>query len=186
MLKITNLKDINKIDLKDNKIFYIYGKIGSGKTYLTKEIINKNNKKAVYTSFYKIIEDLTNGKNLEIEKEEILVVDYELKDLNGKEFTYLTLQRQLENVKENGNTIIMISTFTPKELEETSSLLAKFILSGEQINLSYNLETRMEIAEKHIEQLKIKVEKEEIMKIVKEKNDIGKILANINRMKICY
>lgn len=183
MIKVSKLEQIKEINLQENNLFYIYGKIGSGKTYLAKEITNKNNKKVFYTDFYEIIHAYTEGRNLQIENEEIIIIDDEIKTIIEKEFICLTLQRILEHMKEKGKILLIISNLTPKELEKKNKQFAKFILQGEQIETCYDLDTRIEIAEQYTKQHNTIVNKNIIESIAKEEN-LGKMKGKINQMSI--
>lgn len=183
MIKITNLEQIKEINLKENRVFYIYGKIGSGKTYFAKEMAKMNNKKFFYTDFYEIIYDYTKGRKLQIGNEEIVIIDDEIKTVIEKEFVCLTLQRILENLQKEGKILLIVSSLTPKELEEKNKLFAKFVLQGKQIEICYDIETRMKIAEKHCEKQETIVNKNVLKSISKEEN-LGKIKGKINQMSI--
>lgn len=183
MIKISDIEQIENIELDKNKIFYIYGKIGSGKTYFAKQIANKNNKKVFYTDFYEIIHAYTEEKNLQIQDEEVIIIDDEIKTVIEKEITCLTLQNILEKMQEEGKIILIVSNLTPKELQEKNKLLAKFILQGEQIEICYDIENRIKIAEEYTKKCKSIINKNTLKAIAKEEN-LGKIRGKINQINI--
>lgn len=185
MLKISNLEQIKNINLDEDKIFYIYGKIGSGKTYFAKKITKINNKEAFYTNFYEIIQAYTQGEELQIENKEVIIIDDEIKTVIEKEFTCLTLQRILEKMQDDGKILLVISNLLPKQLKQKNKLLAEFVLQGEQIEICYDIQNRTKIAEEYSKQCETTINKNILQAIAKESN-IGKIKGSINQMNIQY
>lgn len=185
MIKISNLEQIKNINLDENKIFYIYGKIGSGKTYFSKNIVKINNKKALYTSFYDIIHASAQGEELQIEDKEVIIIDDEIKTVIEKEFSCLSLQRILEKMQNDGKVLLIITSLSPKKLKEKNKHLAEFVLKGEQIEICYDIENRTKIAEEYSKQSKTIINKNVLQSIAKE-NNIGKIKGRINQLKIQY
>lgn len=183
MIKITKIEQRENISLDENNLFYIYGKIGSGKTYLAKEIANNNGKKIFYTDFYEIIDGFTQGKKIEIEDEEVIIIDDEIKTVIEKEFVCLTLERILEELKNDGKILCIIGNLTPEELKQKNESLASVILSGEQIEVSYDIESRIKIAKEYSKQCETIINKNIIESIAKEEN-LGKMRGTINRISI--
>lgn len=182
-MKITKPEQIQDIILDDNKVFYIYGKIGSGKTYFVKEMAKKNNKKVFYTDFYEIIHTYIEGKDLQIDDEEVIIIDDEIKTILKKEMVCLTLKRMLEEFRNQGKILVIISSLTPEELKRKNELLADIILSGEQIEIMYDIESRIKIAQEYSKTHKIVTNKNILESIAKEEN-LGKIRGSINQMSI--
>lgn len=186
MIKITSIEQRENLKLDENKLFYIYGKIGSGKTHLAKVIANNNGKKVFYTDFYEMINSVTQGKELEIEDEEVIIIDDEIKPVIKKEFTCFALGVILEELKNAGKTLFIVGNLTPEELKQKNEDLANVILSGEQIEVSYDIETRKKIVKEYSKQYEIeKIRSETINNIAKEEN-LGKIRGKINQLKIAY
>ena len=182
-MKITKPEQIQDIILDENKVFYIYGKIGSGKTYFVKEMAKKNNKKVFYTDFYEIINTYIEGKELQIEDEEVIIIDDEIKTILKKEMVCLTLKRMLEEFKNQGKILVIISNLTPEELKQKNESLADTILSGEQIEIMYDIESRIKIAQEYSKTHKIVTNNNILESIAKEEN-LGKIRGSINQMSI--
>ncbi len=186
MIKITNLEQIKDIHLQENKIFYIYGKTGSGKTYFSKELMRQNNKNALYTTFEEIIKNIQNelymvnllGKNF-------IIIDDEIKQIEKKEMVCISIEKRLKQIQDEKIGIIALGSLKPEELKERNIPLIDFILSGEQIEICYDIDARIKIAEEYAKQYKNKIQKDTIQSIAKEEN-LGKIKGIINQMSIQY
>lgn len=184
MIKITNLKQINEVSLKENTVFYIYGKTGSGKTYFSKELMKQKNKKALYTTFEEIIKNISNelymvnllGKNF-------IIIDDEIKQIANKEMLCISIERRLKEIQDKEIGIIVLGSLTPEELKQKKNSLIDFILSGEQIEICYNIENRIKIAEEYTKQCKTRINENTLEAIAKEEN-LGKIKGIINKMSI--
>jgi len=180
---ITKLEQIECINLSENKIFYIYGKAGSGKTYFTKQIVKKNNETVFYTDFNEIVKNYAENQNIIIKNKEVIIIDDEIKTILEKEFMSLTLKRILEKLQNEGKKIIIISNLTPKQLKSKNKILADCLLNGEKIEICYDIENRMKIAEQYSKQCKTIINKNIIKSIAKEEN-LGKMKGQINQFKI--
>ncbi len=179
-MKLTEIEQIDKIDLQENNLYYIYGKTGSGKTYFTKQVIKKNKKEAFYTNFEEVISLYSKG---EVISEDIIVIDNDIEKTITKEFTCLIIQKIIEKWKEEGKKIFVISSLTPQKLQEENELVSNLLLNNEIIEICYNIESRIKIAEQYSKKLQIIINQEILKSIAKEEN-IGKIRASINKMKI--
>lgn len=186
MIKITNLEQIKEIHLQENKIFYIYGKTGSGKTYFSKELMKQNNKNALYTTFEEMIKNIQNelymvnllGKNC-------IIIDDEIKQIEKKEMVCILIEQKLKQIQDKEIEIIVLGSLKPEELKERNIPLINFILSGEQIEICYDIDARIKIAEEYAKQHQFRMQKEIINSIAKEEN-LGKIKGKINQMSIQY
>lgn len=184
MIKITNQKQIKEIALEKYNLYYIYGKTGSGKTHFVKDLMKENHKNAFYTDFDTIIKNISNVsyfKNM-LEKD-FVVIDDEIKSVITKEMIGMLLVEKLKEIQNSGKSIVFVESQIPSKLEKIDSLLAKFILSGEKIEICYNIENRVRIAEEYAKKNKNEIQKETIRNIAKEKN-LGKIKGKINQMSL--
>lgn len=185
MIKIASLDQIKDINIEENNVFYIYGKTGSGKTYFIKELVKQNNKEVVFIDFTEIIQNIQNETYINNINNKIIIIDDDIKQIIGKEITSIAIERILIKMKDAKNKIIIISSIMPEELNKINSYLTNFILSEEQIEICYNIENRIKIAEEYAKKNKIEIQKEIIKSIAKEKN-LGKIKGKINQMMINY
>ncbi len=179
-MKLTKIEQIEKINLQENNLYYIYGKTGSGKTYFVKQLIGKDNKKALYTNVQDFL--LLHSQNNAVE-EDIIVLDGELSSILEKELTCMTFQRILDDLIKSGKKIIIISNLEPQELEKKKEELAKYLLSEMQIEVAYDIESRIKIAEKYSKELEMEIAHNILSSIAKETN-LGKIRGQINQIKM--
>ncbi len=179
-MKLTEIEQMEEINLQENNLYYIYGNIGSGKTYLVKYLINKNNKKALYTNVKDFILLLSQNSTIQ---EDIVVLDGELGNILKKELTCITFQKMLDDLIKSGKKIIIVSNLKPQELQTKKEELAKYILSGIQIEVAYEIESRIKIAEKYSKELEIEIAYNILKGIAKETN-LGKIRGQINQIKM--
>ena len=100
-MKVTSLEQIKGIDLENNNVFYIYGKIGSGKSYFSKKLMQQNNKKAYYTTFDEIISNISNDLYIEdLIGKDFIVIDDGIKKIVNKELTCMTVERRLKEIQD--------------------------------------------------------------------------------------
>lgn len=186
MITITKPEQIKEINWKENKVYYLYGKIGCGKTYIVKEIIKQYHQKRIDTNFSEIIE-ARKEEEKQVEKEKgIIVIDEETKNIMKKQFVSLTIERTLRKMQEEGNTILILNTVTPEELEKIDNPLAKFLLSCTPIKICYDEESRIKIAEEYSKQCHTTISKETLKKMVEKEENLGKIRGKINLISINY
>lgn len=187
MITITKPEQIAKMDLQEQNVYYLYGKFGCGKTHLAKEMANRYKtqyqKEAVYTDFSYMLQT---KKKEEKKEANIIVIDDEIKKILEKEFSSYTLERTLRNMKKEGNSIIIIGSLTPEELEKIENPLAEFLLSSNLIQICYDKESRIKIAEEYSKQCHTKVSKETLKNIAEKEENLGKIKGKINLMSIQY
>ena len=184
MIKITNQKQIKEIKLERYNLYYIYGRTGSGKTHFVKDLMKQNYKNAFDTDFDTFIKNISNVSYLKnmLEKD-FVVMDDEIKSVITKEMISMLLVERLKEIQNSGKSIIFVGSQIPSKLEKIDSLLAKFILSGEKIEICYDIKNRIEIAEEYAKKNKNEIQKETIKNIAKEKN-LGKIKGKINQMSL--
>lgn len=70
-----------------------------------------------------------------------------------------------------------------EELRKRKIALIDFILSKEQIEICYNIETRIKIAEEYTKKVNSTINKNTLEAIVKEEN-LGKIKGKINQISV--
>lgn len=183
-MKITNLEQIKEINLKENKVLYIYGKTGRGKTYFSKRLIKQNKIEAIYTTFEEISENISNKSYINnLLEKNFIIIDDEIKQIEQRELLCITIERKLREIQNRKIGIIIVGSLTPDELRKRKTSLANFILSGNQIEISYDIENRIKIAEEYSKQTKTEVNENIIKSIVKEEN-LGKIRGKINQISI--
>lgn len=187
MITITKPEQIEKINLQEKNVYYVYGKIGCGKTHLLKEIIKQYKeqfqKEAIYTDFSAMIQT----KEKESQKETgLIVIDDEIKKILKKEFISYTIERTLRTMQEEGNCIIISSSLTPKELEKIENPCAEFLLNSNLIEICYDKESRTKIAEEYSKQCHTTLTKETLKNIIEKEEDLGKIKGKINLMSIDF
>lgn len=181
MIKITNLEQVKEIKLSENTLFYIYGKTGRGKTHFSKELINQNKQDAIYTTFEQISQNISNDNYMKkLLEKDFIIIDDEIKQIEQKEMLCISIERKLEEIQNRKMGIIIIGSLSPEELMLIKTSLVEFILSGEQIEICYDIESRIKIAEKYSKQLKIEIN-ENIIKAIVEEENIGKIKGIINQ-----
>lgn len=184
MVKITNFEQMKEINLEDNNIFYIYGKVGSGKTYFSKELMKKNNKNAFFTTFEEIIKNIPNELYMiDLLGKDFIIIDDEIKQIASKEMTCFSIERRLKEMIDKNRSLIILGSLKPEELIKINTSLINFILSGEQIEISYDIDARIKIAEQYTKQCKTVINKNILKAIAKEEN-LGKIRGTINKMSI--
>lgn len=184
MIKITNLEQVKEIKLSENTLFYIYGKTGRGKTHFSKELIKQNKQKGIYTTFEEISQNISNDKYMNnLLEKDFIIIDDEIKQIEQKEMLCISIERKLEEIQNRKIGIIIIGSLPPEELKLRKTSLVEFILSGEQIEICYDIESRIKIAKEYAKQSKIEIN-ENIMKAIVKEENIGKIRGIINRMCI--
>ena len=184
MIKITNLEQVKEIKLSENTLVYIYGKTGRGKTHFSKELINQNKQDAIYTTFEEISQNISNDKYINnLLEKDFIIIDDEIKQIEQKEMLCISIERILEEIENRKIGIIIIGSSSPEELMLRKTSLVEFILSGEQIEICYDIESRIKIAKEYAKQSKIEIN-ENIMKAIVKEENIGKIRGIINRMCI--
>lgn len=184
MIKITNLEQIKEINLKEDIVFYIYGKTGSGKTYFSKELMKQNNKEAFYTTFEEIINNISNDLYMvDLLGKNFIIVDDEIKQIANKEMVCISIERRLKEIQNKERGVIVLGSLTPEELKQRKTSLIDIILSGEQIEICYDLENRIKIAEEYSKDRETIINKNTLEVIAKEEN-LGKIKGKINQMSI--
>jgi len=186
MITITKPEQVETIDWQENEVYYIYGKIGAGKTHLVKEIVKQYKKKVIYTDFSEMIQKMKIEERQNQEEKGVFVIDDDIKKIMNKEFISYTIEKSLRNIQKEGNTIMMINTLKPKELEGIENPLAKFLLSSIPIEICYDEESRRKIAEEYSKQCHTKIQKETLKSIVEKEENLGKIKGTINLMSIQF
>lgn len=186
MITITKPEQIEEINWKENKGYYFYGKIGCGKTYLVKEIVKQYNQKRIDTNFSEMIEGLKIEQKEEKKEKGIIVIDEEIKKILKKQFLSITVERSLKEMQKEGNTILILNTMTPKELEKIDNPFAKFLLSCIPIEISYDEESKIKIAEEYSKQCHTEISKEILRKMVEKEENLGKIRGKINLISMNY
>ena len=183
-MKVTSLEQIKEIDLENNNVFYIYGKIGSGKSYFSKKLMQQNNKKAYYTTFDEIISNISNELYIaNLLGKDFIVIDDGIKKILNKELTCITVERRLKEIQDRGIRIIVLSSVLPEEIKQENKKLIEFVLSGEKIEVCYDIENRIKIAKEYCEECKATINDNTLRAIAKEEN-LGKIRGKINQISI--
>lgn len=186
MIKITKLDQIQEINFQSNTLCYLYGKTGSGKTYLSKQLAKQTQKEVLYTDFGQIMQDISDKQYKNKMENTMIVIDDEIKQLQGKEMVSFQIEKMIKEIQNRGISIIILSSLTPKELKAITPSLAEFILSGIQMELCYDVETKIQIAEEYSKKYQMKMQKELLQSIVKKEKDLGKIRGMIAQMSIHY
>lgn len=186
MLKIINPDQIKEITLQESKVLYIYGKIGSGKTYFSKQLMKKNNKNALYTTFEEIMKNISNELYMvDLLGKDFIIIDDGIKQIANKEMFCISIEQRLKQIQDKKKGIIVIGSLEPEELKKRKTSFIDFILSGEQIEICYDIDARIKIAEKYSKQCETVIMKDTLKAIAKEEN-LGKIKGVINQMSIQY
>lgn len=181
MIKITNLEQIKEINLEQDKVLYIYGKTGSGKTYFSKELMKENNKNGFYTTFEEITKNIKNELYMiDLLGKDFIIVDDEIKHIENKQMICISIELRLKEIQNKGRGVIIIGNLTPAELKKRKISLIDFILSGEQIEICYDIENRIKIAEEYTKKCNSTINKSTLKAIAKEKN-LGKMKGEINK-----
>lgn len=186
MVKITKLDQIQEIDFHSNTLFYLYGKTGSGKTYLSKQLAKQAKKEVLYTNFGQILQDIAKEQDKSKMENTMIVIDDGIKQLQGKEMVSFQIEEMIKEMQNRGIPMIILSNLTPKELKTITPSLAECILSGMQMELCYDVETKIQIAEEYSKKYQMKMQKELLQSIVKKEKDLGRIRGMIAQMSIHY
>lgn len=186
MITITKPEQVKEINWQENKAYYIYGKIGCGKTHMVKEIVRQYQQKRIDTNFSKIIEEQNKQEKQEQKEKGIIVIDEEIKSIMKKQLVSITIERALRKMQEEGNTILILNTVTPKELEKIDNSLANFLLSCIPIEICYDEESRIKIAEEYSKQCHTTISRETLKKMVEKEENLGKIRGKVNLISINY
>jgi len=182
-----------------NKLLYIYGEVGTGKTHLIQAAGNYISEhhpaaKALYIS----IEAFTNalidavrydnslGFRERVLSYDVLLID-DLQFITGKEFTQAEFFKTVSELLEKGKQVVIACTRPPQDMTIMNErFTSMFELGGAFEIRPPDLDTRIEILRRRLAEENIKLSDEELRAIAEKTSDNVRELLNAYNRYVIY